>query len=343
LYGPTETTVYSSGTKVESEHGPILIGLPVANTQVYIVDESNQLCPVGTPGELLIAGDGMTLGYLKRPELNAEKFCEWNGVQVYRTGDLAAITDDGQINHMGRIDSQIKFHGHRIELGEIDAAMAMQPGVRQAATVLREDRKGDKRLVGYLLAEEGKQPNTAEVRSKIATSLPDYMVPNVIVTIDEFPYTPSGKLDRNSFPAPSTERPDIGTEFVAPKSSEAKKLAAIWSDVLQIDSIGLKDNFFELGGNSIRAVKVVARVKKEMGIAVTGAEFFDNPTIESFLGLNEKKQAFTKQLNAGASSHRSQAGKTRQKPRITLPLEVSLTTRPISMLGSLRRLLGPQK
>ena len=290
LYGPTETTVYSTGTKVTTDEGAILIGAPVANTQIYIVDEQDQLCAPGTPGELLIAGEGMTSGYLNRPQLNAEKFCKWNGIDVYRTGDLARLTNDGQIDHMGRIDNQIKFNGHRIELEEIDAAMAMQPGVRQAATVLREDREGDKRLVGYLLPEAGSVPDIHGIRNEIAKALPDYMVPGVIVSIDEFPYTPSGKLDRKSFPPPSTARPDIATEFDSPKSPAEKQLAGIWAQVLQLDQVGVNDNFFELGGNSIRAVKVVARVKNEMSLSVTGAEFFDNPTIKSFLGLTQKKQ-----------------------------------------------------
>ena len=236
LYGPTETTVYSSGTRVTSDEGRILIGLPVANTQIYIVDENNQLCPPETPGEMLIAGDGMTFGYLKRDDLNAEKFVEFNGEKVYRTGDLAQITADGQIDHMGRIDNQIKFNGHRIELGEIDAAMAMQPNVRAAATVLREDRPGDVRLVGYLLADNETQPNIAKIRESISKSLPDYMVPNLIVVVEEFPYTPSGKLDRKSFAPPSPKRPDIATEFVTPKSESEKALAEIWSEVLQLDS-----------------------------------------------------------------------------------------------------------
>ncbi len=288
LYGPTETTVYSSGTRVFNDSDPILIGVPVANTQIYIVDENDELCPSGTPGELLIAGVGLSLGYLNRPELNAEKFVDYRGRKVYRTGDLARITADGQIDHMGRIDNQVKFNGHRIELGEIEAALAGQPGVRQAAAVVREDRPGDKRLVGYLLAQNGVQPNIARIREDISKSLPEYMVPNIIVEVDEFKYTPSGKLDRNSFAPPSTERPDIGTEYVAAKTAEEIQLTKIWAEALQIDRVGLHDNFFEFGGNSIRAVKVVAEVKNKMGIHVTNAEFFDNPTPASFLGLTKR-------------------------------------------------------
>ena len=304
LYGPTETTVYSTGKRVTTDEGRLLIGVPFANTQVYVVDENNNLCPPETEGELLISGEGMTLGYLKRPELTAEKFCVWNGKKVYRTGDLAKFTDCGQVQHLGRIDGQIKFNGHRIELGEIDAAMAMQDGVRQAATVLREDRPGDKRLVGYLLPVDGATPDIAAIRSNISKTLPDYMVPNVITVVDEFKYTPSGKLDRKAFLLPSTSRPDIGIDYVPAKTDDAKKLAELWGEVLQIDKVGVKDNFFELGGNSIRAVKLVASVKEEMGIAVTGAEFFDNPTIESFLGLADKKQKLLQTLGSSTARKR---------------------------------------
>ena len=304
LYGPTETTVYSTGAHITTDEGRVLIGVPIDNTQIYIVDDNDQLCPHETPGELLIAGDGLTFGYLKRPDLTDEKFTTWNGIKVYRTGDLAHLTEDGQIDHMGRMDSQIKFNAHRIELGEIDAAMAMQPGVRQAATVLREDRPGDKRLVGYLLAQENTQPNLAEIRANVSQKLPDYMVPTTIVVVEEFPYTPSGKLDRKSFAPPSTERPDIGVEFVAPKSVREKHLAIIWEDVLQLDKVGLKDNFFDLGGSSIRAVKMLAQTKKEMGIEVTGAEFFDNPTIEAFLSLTEKKNQLLARLQNKKQSER---------------------------------------
>ena len=285
LYGPTETTVYSTGTKVTSDEGRISIGTPIINTQIFIVDKSNELCPPETPGELLIGGDSVMVGYLKRDDLNAEKFIDFKGQRVYRSGDLVLLTDDGQLVHIDRIDNQIKFNGHRIELGEIDAALAMQPGVRRAAAVVREDRPGDKRIVGYILADKNNGPDLAKIRSNVGLTLPDYMVPNLVVVVDEFPYTPSGKLDRKSFAPPSTKRPNIETEFVKPKTNKERELAKIWCEVLQLDEVGTQDNFFDLGGNSIRAVKVVAQAKQAMKIDVTGAEFFDNPTINSFLKL----------------------------------------------------------
>lgn len=289
LYGPTETTVWSTAARVHTDEGRILIGTPVANTQVYVVDENDRLCPSETPGELLIAGDGLAIGYHSRPDLTAEKFIKWNGINVYRTGDLAMLTDDGQINHLGRIDSQIKFHGHRIELEEIDAVLAKQPGVRQAATVLREDQSGHSRLVGYLLAIEGETLSFPEIRKSISRTLPGYMVPNVLVTVDAFPYTPSGKLDRKGFSPPATVRPDLGVDYVAPRSDREKQIAKIWSDVLEIDEVGIHDNLIDLGGDSLRAAAIVARAERELSMNVTVGEFFDYPTIESFLFAHERK------------------------------------------------------
>ena len=161
----------------------------------------------------------------------------------------------------------------------------MQPGVRRAAAVVREDRPGDKRIVGYILADKNNGPDLAKIRSNVGLTLPDYMVPNLVVVVDEFPYTPSGKLDRKSFAPPSTKRPNIETEFVKPKTNKERELAKIWCEVLQLDEVGTQDNFFDLGGNSIRAVKVVAQAKQAMKIDVTGAEFFDNPVSYTHLTL----------------------------------------------------------
>ncbi len=306
LYGPTETTVWSSAKQITNDQDRILIGQPIANTSMYIVDEQNNLCQPETPGELLIGGDGVTLGYLKRDKLTAEKFIKFNGEKVYRTGDLAQITETGEFEHLGRMDGQIKIDGHRVELGEIDAALAMQPGVRRAATVLREDRPGDKRLVGYLLAIEKQQPDIAQIREAISKTLPTYMVPNVIVTVDQFHYTPSGKLDRKAFAPPSTARPDLATDFVPAQSELEKQLAKIWCETLQVDSVGIHDNFFELGGTSLRAATTVAQVKKVMSIVVTTAEFFDNPTIAAFLSLAQRKQTLIEKFRN--SKHENTTG-----------------------------------
>ena len=302
IYGPTETTVCSTFVEIKETAERILIGPPAANTSLFVVDENNELCGLETPGELLIGGDGVTAGYLNRDELNAEKFTTFNGQRVYRTGDLAQVTADGQIDCLGRIDGQIKLNGHRIELEEIDATIGAQAGVRMAATVVREDRPGDKRLVAYLIAEQGQSIDMAHVRESIAKTLPEYMVPALLTTIDEFPMSPNGKLDRKSFPEPASDRPDIGIEFVAPTQADEKQLAEIWSTVLQIDGIGIDDNFFQLGGNSIRAVRAVALIRKQMGIEISNAEFFDNPTPANVLKLAQKKQALKERFAGGQSN-----------------------------------------
>ncbi|QDS96167.1 Polyketide synthase PksJ [Roseimaritima multifibrata] len=307
LYGPTETTVYSTASRILNSTDRILIGKPIDNTHSYIVDDSDQLCDVETPGELLIGGLGVTMGYLNRDALNAEKFVTWNGESVFRTGDLAQITDDGQIDHLGRIDSQIKLNGHRIELGEIDAAMATDASVRIAATVLREDTPGDVRLVGYVLPADNQTPDVVALREELSKSLPDYMVPSSITVVDSFPYTPSGKLDRGAFPMPATKRPDIETPYIAPKSEQEKQLATIWSNVLQIDRIGTHDSFFDLGGNSIRATKVVSAARNQMGINVSIAEFFDRPTIDAFLASSAKSEEQKTLPTPAASRSRTNA------------------------------------
>ena len=302
LYGPTETTVWSTYKRIESAEEKVLIGLPCSNTSIFIVDENNELCPPGTEGELLIGGDGVTLGYHNREDLTAEKFIDYNGELVYRTGDLAKLTADGQIDCLGRIDGQIKLDGHRIELGEIDVALADHDTVKRAVTVVREDRPGDRRLVGYLIAEEGQTIDMAAVQKNLSERLPEYMVPSVLTTLSEFPLTPNGKLDRKSFPAPSQKRPEIGVEFVAPKTDLEKQLTEIWGDVLQIEGVGTCDNFFQLGGSSLRAARAVALMKKQANIELSTAEFFDNPTIEAVLKLADKKAELLQRFAQRADS-----------------------------------------
>ncbi|MFK8115406.1 MAG: amino acid adenylation domain-containing protein [Rubripirellula sp.] len=295
LYGPTEASVCSHMMRVGETEDKILIGPPLANTTNFIVDKEEQLCPPGTPGELLIGGVGLGVGYINRRELNAEKFAHYQGQRIYRTGDLVQATEDGKIEHLGRIDSQIKLNGHRIELGEIDAALLSQSGVRMASTVLREDRPGDKRLVGYLVALSNAKVDSFTIRTNLAESLPLYMVPSAIVVLDAFPQTPSGKLDSKAFPKPQASRGDLPTEYVAPSTQTEQQFAAIWADVLEIDQIGVNDNFFDLGGNSMRAAAVVKRANAELKLGMTSATFFDKPTIRQLL---RKPEARASQLRA---------------------------------------------
>ncbi|MEM7314513.1 MAG: amino acid adenylation domain-containing protein, partial [Planctomycetota bacterium] len=294
LYGPTETTVWSTIQQITDADTRILIGHAIANTTVYVVDDFNQPVGVEEEGELLIGGDGVTLGYLNRPELTDEKFISFNGERVYRTGDLAKFTEDGSLECLGRIDSQIKLHGYRIELDEIDAVVASFPSVRRSATAVREDRPGDKRLVGYLIPEgEDTTIDLVALREFALEQLPEYMVPGMFVIVDHFPQTPSGKLDRKALPKPSRERPIIAAEFIPPSTPLEQSLGNIFADVLAIDEVGVIDNFFDLGGNSILALQVITRIESQLDEKITAPEFFDRPTVRMLVDhIDRTNEAF---------------------------------------------------
>ena len=290
MYGPTEITVTNAIHQIQRDDERIFVGYPFPNTSLYIVDENDNLLPPESAGELLIGGRGVTLGYKNRDELTDEKFVEFNGERVYRSGDLCVVSNEGLIEPLGRIDDQIKLDGHRIELEEIDATIAQHAQVNRAATVLREDIPGHKRLVAYLLSNNGEAIDIGDVLREISAKMPEYMVPSAFSIVDAFPYTPSGKLDRKAFPAPSNSRPEIGTEFVSPKTAEEKQLAEIFAEFLQLDRVGTGDNFFELGGKSLLALKAINKANTELDLDIAVAEFFDHPTVTSLLKLSAQKK-----------------------------------------------------
>ena len=283
MYGPTEATVYASIMRLTQADERILIGWPVANTELIVVDEHNELCPAETAGELLIAGVQLATGYLNRPELTAEKFVNIRGKRYYRTGDLARVTQHGLIDHLGRIDAQVKLNGHRIELGEIESALASQTGVRQAAVTFREDVPGQPRLVGYVLTKDDQPFNWPTVRESLKARLPEYMVPAIVVAVDRFNYTPSGKLDRKAFPAPQFDRQVLSSEFVPPRTEIERTIVQLWQSILQVEPIGIEDNFFELGGNSLRAATFLQQLRSQCGLQLSRPKFFDAPTIRGVL------------------------------------------------------------
>jgi amino acid adenylation domain-containing protein len=281
MYGPTETTIWSAVSKVRPGE-PVLIGGPIANTQFYILDAAMQPVPVGVPGELWIGGDGLAIGYLNRPELSAERFVadpfsKKPGARLYRTGDAVRLRGDRQIEFLNRIDNQIKIRGYRIELGEIEAQLAAHPNVKEAVVMAREDNPGDKRLVAYLTAKNGELPKAMDLRALLQTKLPDYMVPSAFVTLERFPLTPNGKLDRKAFPKPDHESKP-GT-FDPPRTPREIALAKIWCEVLGVKQIGRHDNFFDLGGHSLLVVQLQARMKKELEKNVPLTAFFQAPTV----------------------------------------------------------------
>jgi amino acid adenylation domain-containing protein len=282
LYGPTETTIWSTGYLVRDGKQPVLIGRPVANTQCYILDENRQPVPIGVVGELFIGGDGLARGYLGRPELTAEKFLpdpfrSQAGARMYRTGDLARYQADSNIECLGRTDHQVKIRGYRIELGEIEAAIARHPAVRQVVVVAREDVPSERRLVAYLVAESPPPDLVDQIRVLLRAALPEYMVPSHFVSLDAFPLTPSGKIDRKAFPPPNaqlTTAPSRG-----PRTTTEECLLGIWRNLLKRDGISIDDNFFDIGGHSLLAVTLVSEVKKQMGAQLPLSQALRSPTI----------------------------------------------------------------
>jgi amino acid adenylation domain-containing protein len=289
LYGPTETTIWSTASRVTSSAGTVPIGHPIRNTEVHVLDDKFQPVSDGEPGELYIGGHGLARGYLRREDLTAERFVpnpfdSTRGSRLYRTGDLVKVrTNDGELEHMGRLDFQVKVRGFRIELGEIEAALEQVESVRQAVVLVHEEASGDKRLVAYIQARKACAPSNRELRKAIATSLPDYMVPGYYVSLNDFPLTPNGKIDRNALPAPAALRPELTEEYLAPRNDDERKLAEIWAEVLRVEKVGVNDDFFELGGDSLKVAQIATRVRDVFTVDMSLRSMFENPTVKGLL------------------------------------------------------------
>jgi amino acid adenylation domain-containing protein len=283
LYGPTETTVYSALCRVEPGTGPIIVGRPVDNTTLRIVDRHMQPLPVGVPGELLIGGDGLAAGYRGRPDLTAEKFISdpfsaEPDARLYRTGDLAFWRADGNVQVVGRIDHQIKLRGFRIELGEIESVLADLPELDQVVVHCREDRPGDPRLVAYYTCT-GERPDPADLRAALKRALPEYMIPSAFVALDAFPLTPNGKVDRRALPAPEAAS-GSDDDYIAPRTDDEIALAALWTDLLHVPRVDVRADFFDLGGHSLLATQMLARIEYDYGIELPLRALFEAPTLE---------------------------------------------------------------
>ncbi|WP_338118070.1 amino acid adenylation domain-containing protein [Streptomyces coryli] len=276
LYGPTEAAVDVTYHACEpGSSGPVPIGRPVWNTRLYVLDEAGQPCPPGVPGELYLAGAQLADGYLGRPELTDERFVPDPygplGTRMYRTGDLARWTADGEVEYLGRTDHQVKLRGLRIELGEIEAALAADDTVNGAGVLVREDRPGDQRLVGYVT---GSDADPKALRERLAARLPEYMVPGAIVVLDAFPLSPNGKLDRKALPAPSYE----GAAARAPRTPLEETLTRLFAEALGLDRVGVEDAFFDLGGTSLLAARLVTRLRETLGAELTIGTLFQAPS-----------------------------------------------------------------
>ncbi len=284
LYGPTETTIWSTIRRIGSKNGPVPIGRPIANTQVYLLDRSMQPIPVGVAGELYIGGDGVARGYLGRPELSAQKFLSdpfraESGARLYRTGDIARYLPDGHLEYLGRLDDQVKVRGFRIEPGEIESVLAQHPTVRESVVVPREDTPGDQQLVAYVVPWPECTPVVAELREFLKQKLPGYMVPSHFVTLERLPLSPNGKVDRRALLAPARAEEDRAGESGAPRNPIERQLARIWEQVLGVQPIGVRQSFFDLGGHSLLGVRLFAQIEKVFGCRLPLATLFTAPTI----------------------------------------------------------------
>ncbi len=281
-YGPTEYSVIATAWKYREEdmgYDSVLIGKPVSNTRIYILDKDQRLLPVGVAGEMCISGAGLARGYLNRQSLTAEKFVDnpyEAGVKMYRTGDLARWLPDGNVEYLGRIDDQVKIRGFRIELGEIEANLLKCPLIREAAVIAREDKKKEKYLAAYFTAEG--EPGADELRKHLLKELPDYMVPSCFMQLKNMPMTQSGKIDRKALPEPDISM-SAGADYVAPRNKTEEIIAGVWEKVLEIERVGIKDNFFNLGGDSIKAIQVLSKLNTYK-LKLDMRDIFEHPFIE---------------------------------------------------------------
>lgn len=287
-YGPTENTTFTCCYPMSASEpvgDSVPLGKPIANTQVYILDNDLQPVLTGTVGEIYIGGDGLARGYLNRPELTAMQFVpdpfSWQpGARLYRSGDLARFLPDGKVRFEGRRDNQVKVRGFRIELGEIEAALSRHESIGGCIALVREDMPGDKRLVAYVVPQTVSPPSASDLRKYLQQKLPDYMIPSAFVTVDSFPLTPNGKINRKALPAPGTESTKSDGEYRAPRDLLELRLTRIWEQVLRVRPVGVRDNFFDLGGHSILSVLLMDGIKNSLGIDLPMATLFRAATVE---------------------------------------------------------------
>jgi acyl carrier protein len=262
-----------------------LAGRPIANAQLYILDERLHLVPVGVSGEVYIGGVGVARGYLHDPAQTAARFIPHpfsreSGTRLYRTGDLARYRSSGDIELLGRIDHQVKLRGLRVELAEIEATLSLHEDVNEAVVLAREDQPGEKRLVAYVVTEEQDQARALRsMRSFLKERLPEYMVPPAFVFLDSLPLTPNGKVDRQALPAPTSARPELAETFTPASTPTEEVLAGLWAELLGVEQVGIHDNFFDLGGHSLLATQVTSRVRELFNVEIALRQLFETPTV----------------------------------------------------------------
>jgi amino acid adenylation domain-containing protein len=285
MYGPTETTVWSATAKIEAGR-PIVIGPPIANTKLYVLDSMLQLVPVGIPNELCIGGTGLARGYLHQQELTRERFvadpyATEPGARIYRTGDLVRRLPDGTLEFLGRLDHQVKLRGHRIELGEIEATIKRYPGVKDCVVIASDAPPPDRRLIAYIIPAAGTAVPAVALRQLLAETVPEFMIPAAFVSLSAFPLTPSGKLDRKALPSPGAAAQEADGAPLQPRTPNEEVLARIWCEMLDLKQIGVRDNFFERGGHSLLVAQVISRINKMLDVKLGVIDLFRTPTIET--------------------------------------------------------------
>jgi non-ribosomal peptide synthetase component E (peptide arylation enzyme) len=334
MYGPTETTIWSTTHHVKpGEEGPVSIGCPIANTELFLLDRYLQPVPMGVSGEIFIGGEGIARGYLNRPDLTAEKFIpdpfsDKPGARLYKTGDLARYLPNGNIEFLGRADHQVKIRGFRIELGEIETVLGQHPDVQKAVVVAREDIPDDKRIVAYVVSKHGSVLSINELRGFLQNKLPKYTIPSAFVFLDTLPLTPNGKVDRRALPTPEGLRSGLEAAYEAPQTYIQELIVSVWQQVLGVRKVGIHDNFFDLGGNSL----LMAEVQSKLGAVFDQDLMIDMlkyPTVYSlanYLGQEVRESVplpenndFSKRLESGKSRLREL--RTRRQGGSKMPRE----------------------
>jgi acyl-coenzyme A synthetase/AMP-(fatty) acid ligase/acyl carrier protein len=297
-YGPTEGTTFTTTYEVQDSDGGapnIPIGRAISNTEVWVLDQQSRMAPVGVAGELCIGGDGLAQGYLRRPELTAEKFVPHPysrkaGARLYRTGDLVRYGSDGNIEFLKRMDHQVKVRGFRVELGEIESVLNQHWAIAESIVLDSKDSSGNTRLIAYIVFEDGAEATSSEILTFLQEKLPSYMFPSAFVTIKEIPLTANGKVDRRALPVTEQIDAETSTAFIAPRTDMEELVAEIWRDTLELTQVGVESNFFQLGGHSLMATRVMNKIRERCGVELPLRVLFESPTVASLAARLEAAQ-----------------------------------------------------
>lgn len=352
-YGPTECTDVVAFHRLDNlddyETDLVPIGRPIANTQLYILDEELNPVPVGAEGELCIGGVCVGGGYLGLPDLTSERFVDnrfsaEQGARFYRSGDRARYRENGVIEFLGRIDNQVKIRGFRIELGEIESALSAHPDIHESVVLARDDEPGDKRLVAYMVLSPGQAPAVSELRRSLQETLPDYMLPNGWVFLDKLPLTPNGKVDRLALPAPELKRPELAQRYLPPKTDLEKFIAGLWCEILSLDRVGTRDPFFELGGSSIKSIQFLGSLGSQLGITIPVVSFFEEPTVTGICAVlaGDFADAVAAHFGVQQDDQKTPSAANQSRSLPTDPSEKTPASEEIAIIGIAGRFPGAE-